>query len=111
MNFLDEIAEDCKIAETDLGSATVTYNEVEYPAAATLIRRGTTVIIGGREVDIKLTLRVRNKGENEDGAYNFGQTPPKSGDKVTFQAVTYRIATVNHAHGAFMEWDLIDAAR
>lgn len=109
--FLNEIAEDCKAAEADLGTDTgprvVTYLDVDYECAPSLIRRGTTVVVGGREVEIRLTLRIRNKGDD----WNFASSPPKSGATVIYQTVTYRIAQVNHAHGAFMEWDLMDANR
>lgn len=105
-DFLDGVAEDCKEAERDLGTAlgprTVTWDGADYDCAPSLIRRGTFVVIGGREEEIKLTLRVRNKGVDWD----FRDAIPKSGQRVVYGLVPYRILQVNQAHGAFMEWDL-----
>ena len=112
-NFLDDIAEDCKEAENDLAIGNgdpqfVEWNGGEYDCAPSLIRRGTMIVIGGREVEIKLTLRVRHKGDGWD----FAMAVPKSGDLVVLNGVeNYRIAQVDRANGAFMQLDLMSPNR
>ncbi len=112
-DFLDEVAEDCKEAETDLGGRTMVWAEKTYTVAPSLIRRGAVLVIGGKEVEIKLTLRVRWSGTNADGvAWAFtADDMPKAGEKVYYAPRNYRIAQVNDAHGAFLELDLMDANR
>ena len=112
-DFLDEVAADCQEAETDLGSKTMVWFEKTYTVAPSLIRRGSVLVIGGKEVEIKLTLRVRWAGVSSSGrVWEFtSDEMPKAGEKVYFAPKYYRIAQVNDAHGAFLEIDLMDANR
>ncbi len=110
-DFLDEIAADCIEAETDLGAKTMVWSDVSYPVASTLVRRGAVLVIGGKEVEIKLTLRVRYEGTRSNGLTWEIATLPKQGEKVVFNSITYRIAQVNNAHNAFLELDLMDNNR
>jgi len=107
-DFLDEVRADCEEAETDLGGKTMTWSGGSYPVAPSLIRRGAVLVVGGKEVEIKLTLRVRFAGT---GWEFTGETLPKQGQLVTYGARSYRIAQVNNAHEAFMEIDLMDNNR
>lgn len=111
--FLDEVAEDCKDSESDLGSRKMVWKEVTCIVAPSLIRRGSMLVIGGKEVEIKLTLRVRWSGTNDAGVvWEFTTSAmPKAGEKVYYLTKSYRIAQVNDAHGVFMEIDLIDDNR
>lgn len=121
--FLDQVQADCLEAETDLGSRLMVWTSqtpgttgsgLTYPVAPTLIRRGAVLVVGGKEVEIKLTLRVRFAGTRASGqAWEF-DTLPKQGDRVTYPSTSgtdYRIAQVNNAHGAFLEIDLTDVNR
>lgn len=94
MSFLSEVKADCLEAETDLGAKTAIVNGITYSVAATLTRRDTILVIGGQEVEIKLTLRIR---------WTEGDTLPAAGQRVTFNSVIYRIAQVSNAHFAFLE--------
>lgn len=112
-DFLDEVAADCVEAEADLGGYSMNWSGVAYPAAATTLKRGAVLVIGGKEVEITITLRVRWTGTNAAGVQWewTADTMPKTGDKVTWKGKTYRIAAVNNAHETFVEFDLIDANR
>ena len=109
-DFLDEIAADCVEAETDLGAQTMTWNGLIFPCASTLVRRGAVLVIGGKEVEIKLTLRVRYTGTRAGVTWEL-ETLPKQGERVVFKSVSYRIAQVSSAHEAFIEIDLMDVNR
>ena len=110
-DFLDEVAADCLEAETDLGGFTATWNGSSYPCASSLVRRGAVLIIGGKEVEIKLTLRIRYEGTRANGlAWEF-TTLPKQGERVVFKSINYRIAQVSNAHESFIELDLMDVNR
>lgn len=110
-DFLTEVQRDCQEAERDLGSATMLWSGNSYPVAASLIRRGAMLVIGGKEVEIKLTLRVRYSGITSAGrAWEF-TTLPKQGERVTHKDTIYRIAQVNNAHETFIEIDLMDVNR
>ena len=108
--FLDEVAADCVEAETDLGAQTVTWNGAIYPCASTLVRRGAVLVIGGKEVEIKLSLRVRYTGTRAGVTWEL-TTLPKQGERVIYKSITYRIAQVSDAHGAFVELDLAEVNR
>lgn len=109
-DFLDEIAADCLEAETDLGAKTMVWSGSTYPCASTLVRRGAVLVIGGKEVEITLTLRVRYTGIRNGATWEL-TTLPKQGERVVFNSITYRIAQVNNAHSAFLELDLMDNNR
>jgi len=109
-DFLDEVASDCVEAETDLGAQTVTWNGAIYPVASTLVRRGAVLVIGGKEVEIKLSLRVRYTGTRAGITWEL-TTLPKQGERVIYKSITYRIAQVIDAHGAFVELDLAEINR
>jgi len=111
MSFLDDVKADCTEAETDLGSRVMTWNSFDYPAAASTIRRGAVLVIGGKEVEIKLTLRVRYDGTKSNGQTWEFTTLPKQGELVTYESIAYRIAMVNNAHSTFLEIDLADRNR
>lgn len=112
-DFLDEVAGDCTEAENDLGLPVLVWNGQSITCAATLTKRGAILVIGGKEVEISLTLRVRWSGTNAAGRpwELTADTLPKSGDRVTYKGKPYRIAQVSDAHGAFVEIDLIDTNR
>ena len=106
MSFLDEIREDCAEAESDLGNQSLTWNGTDYPCAQSTLRRGETLIVGGKDVEIRFTVRVRVRGDG------WVLNPiPKSGQRATYQSKEYRIGNVNDAHRAFVEIDLIDPNR
>ncbi len=113
-DFLDEVAADCAEAENDLGLPVMVWNDgeknVTATVAATLTKRGAVLVIGGKEVEIALTLRVRWSGTNAAGTeWEFtAELMPKAGQRVTYKGKPYRIAQVSDAHGAFMEIDVID---
>lgn len=100
-------------AETDLGGKTMVWLGGTYPVAPTVVRRGRTLIVGGFEVDITATLRVRWEGTNGSGvAWEFtADAMPKAGQDVTYGGKTYRIAQVNDGHQSFIEILLMDANR
>lgn len=110
-SFLDEVASDLSEAETDLGGEMMTWNAQRYPVAASLVRRGAVLVVGGKEIEIKLTLRVAYEGRTTAGRDWEFSTLPKHGERVTFNDINYRIAQVNNAHSAFLEIDLMDANR
>lgn len=112
-DFLDEVMADCEEAETDLGGKTMTWREGVYPVAPSLIRRGAMLVVGGKEVEIKLTLRVRWSGTSTDGGtWSLdADALPKQGQTLVYGGKTYRIAQVNNAHEAFIEIDLMDNNR
>lgn len=116
-DFLNEVAEDCRAAEEDLGQPTMVWHDgtrnVTATVAGTLTKRGAILVIGGKEVEITLTIRVRWSGTNAAGvAWLFTEAvKPKSGDRITHKGKPYRIAQVGDAHGAFLEIDLIDVNR
>ncbi len=113
--FLDEVANDCQEAETDLGGRSMAWNGATYPVAGTLVRRGAVLVIGGKEVEIKLTLRVRYAGTRAGGQTWTFDTLPKQGERVSYPTsgttIEYRIAQVNNAHDTFLEIDLMDINR
>lgn len=111
MSFLDEVRQDCLEAESDLGSATMNWSGTSYPVAATLTRRGAILVIGGKEVEIRLTLRVRMSGNRSGGGSWEFTDLPKQGELVIYKDTTYRIAQVNRAHTSFLEIDLMDRNR
>lgn len=113
MSFLDDVKADCLEAESDLGNRVMTWNGFNYPAAPSTVRRGAILVIGGKEVEIKLTLRVRYDGTKSNGqTWDFGAADlPKHGELVTFNSIVYRIAQVNNAHSTFLEIDLMDRNR
>lgn len=113
MSFLSEVQRDCLEAERDLGGATMRWNEASYPTAQSTVRRGATLVIGGKEVEIKLTLRVRYSGITAGGrTWEFEpDTMPRQGERVHYKNKDYRIAQVNNAHETFLEIDLIDVNR
>lgn len=112
-DFLDEVTEDCREAETDLGGKTMTWSGGNYPVAPSLVRRGAVLVVGGKEVEIKLTLRVRWSGTKTSGQpWEFStDAMPKQGQLVGYGSQNYRIVQVNNAHEAFLEIDLMDANR
>lgn len=114
-DFLDEVAADCAEAENDLGLPVMVWNSQSITCAATLTKRGAVLVIGGKEVEIALTLRVRWSGTNAAGReWEFTTAEngmPKAGERVNYKGKNYRIAAVNDAHGAFLEIDLIDVNR
>ena len=113
-DFLNEVAADCAEAEADLGLPVMVWNNgtrnVSATVAATLTKRGAVLVIGGKEVEITLTLRVRWTGTNAAGvAWEFTEAvKPKAGERLTYKGKPYRIAQVSDAHGAFLEIDVID---
>lgn len=113
MSFLSEVQRDCIEAERDLGGASMRWDGALYPVAQSTVRRGATLVIGGKEVEIKLTLRVRYSGMTTDGrSWEFtADTMPKQGQQVEYKAKNYRIAQVNNAHETFLEIDVIDVNR
>ena len=105
-DFTDCIADGNAEAEFDLDSPVFMWNGEEYGCAPSTTRRGNTLVIGGSEVDIKLTLDVRLK--TDDWTIS---TLPKSGERVKFSGVEYRILDVVSKHGATMELVLGDVNR
>jgi hypothetical protein len=118
-DFLDEVQTDCLEAETDLGGKTLAWaargeSPLTYPGASTTLKRGATLVIGGKEVEITLTVRVRWSGTTATGrAWSFGEMTdlPKQGDRITWGGKPYRIAQVTNAHDTFLEIDLMDVNR
>lgn len=112
-DFLNEVRQDCTEAETDLGGRTMVWLGKTYPVAPTVVRRGRTLIVGGHEVDITATLRVRWEGTNSAGtAWEFtAEAMPRSGDLLNYGGKTYRIAQVNDGHQSFLEILLMDTNR
>ena len=109
-DFLKEVAADCVEAESDLGEKTMVWMQLHYPVASTLLRRGSVLVVGGREVTITMTLRVRYAGIRNGATWEF-VVLPKSGERVNYGGKDYRIAQVNNAHSAFLELDLMDVHR
>lgn len=118
-DFLDQVRADCAEAETDLGGQTFSWAPAgetvkAYPCAPTTQRRGAMLVIGGQEIDISLTLRVRYSGRTAAGrTWDFGDLTaiPKKGDRLIFGGKNYRIVDVVNAHGAFLEINCQDANR
>jgi hypothetical protein len=115
LSFLSEVQADCLEAERDLGLAYMIWRGNSYPVAQSTVRRGATLIIGGKEEEIKLTLRVRYSGTTSGGrVWEFTTDEggkPKQGELVIYKDITYRIAQVNNAHEAFLEIDLMSRNR
>lgn len=113
MSFLDDVKADCLEAEADLGNRTMLWSGFSYPVAQSTIRKGAVLLVGGREVEIKLTLRVRYDGTKPSGqTWDFSLADlPKHGDIVHYLGTDYRIAQVNNAHSTFLEIDLADRNR
>lgn len=109
-DFLDEVSADCLEAETDLGGKLMTWNGDDYPCAASLVMRGSSLIVGGREVELRITLRVRRSGSFDGRTWTFTSFP-KHGDRVTYGGTDYRIALVDNAHEAFLQIHLMDVNR
>jgi len=110
--FLDEVSDDCLEAETDLGEKTMVWNGDEYPVAPSLVARNTTLVVGGREVEIRITLRVRVSGKWDGGTWAFQpQSMPKHGQRVTYGGIDYRIAAVDNGHETILQIHLMDVNR
>jgi hypothetical protein len=109
-DFLDEVAADCSEAENDLGAKLMTWGDNDYPVAASLVARDSSLIIGGREVSIRLVLRVRISGSQDGMTWKFN-TLPVHGQRVTYGGIDYRIAAVDNAHETFLQIHLMDVNR
>lgn len=72
----------------------------EWPCAPSTIRRGSTLEIGGFNITFELSLHVRkNAVSTTDNHTVFSSvTQPSSGDKVTYNTVTYRVLNVDNLH-------------
>ena len=109
-----------------LQSQTFTWQGASYACLASSLKRGTVIVVGGKEVEISLTLFVRKEVlptqvtvdslviTADSTAYKADNmsAPPRSGNKLTHRNITYRVAAVAEvAGGSHWEIDLMDVNR
>lgn len=86
-----------------MDSPALTWNGDPVACVPSSTRRGTVIIIGGVEAEIRLTLIAR--------VALFTGTQPTAGKPVTYGGTVYRIAAVTKTLGGNYELDLMDANR
>ena len=104
MSIRTELQRALKELERDIESPECTFRGEDYPCSISTLERGTTLVIGGKEVDIVFALRIRKAGKLANGApYAFtAETAPKDGNTLSYDGITYRIARADDTVGAFI---------
>jgi hypothetical protein len=89
--------------ESNLGSPTFTYASTHYLCTPSTLRRGNVLVIGGKEIEVALTLIVRK---------TLLATAPAIGKTLVFDSITYRVVNVlTAAGGSHFEIDLASPHR
>jgi hypothetical protein len=94
MGLRDEIAADMLEIHADLDSPTCTYLGTAYDCIPSGNSRGTTLALGGFEVEIEFSLRIRID--------DLGDVVPVAGKRITYAGTEYKIAAAyRDGSGAF----------
>lgn len=93
-----------KCLRSALGNPTFVWGATRFPCAPSSLRRGLTVIVGGAEVEISLTLFVEKSA--------LPGKPAEGNTKFVYNGKTYRVLSVTEsASGSHYEIDLGDPNR
>jgi hypothetical protein len=99
MSLANEIAADLAAIEPDMGN-TCTIAGESMACIANFLRRGQTIVFGGKETTIKLTVLVRA---------SLMATVPALKETITYSGTKYRIVERRFAPTeTHYEFDLID---
>lgn len=109
MSIKDEIQADLEELEGDIGEVpTITFQAKTYPCIPSTLKRGLTVVVGGRQEEISLTVYIRKNampvpvsvstvGTTADTTSLTGDNstiPPQSGQKLTHKLKAYKVLAV-----------------